>query len=205
MAKEDKNKKSAENAPVNTDITVDNIREKLSKGTIGSLELSENIQAEIEKEKNEKTQKEMKKRYQEARYQVIYGLIKLRHERDIADIEHEELTQRDRLARYLMGYKVDFGDPKFKHAAKYKDIFEKETVDADKKTVEVLMLDGKKKTFKDSEVVPPIINYVKYDELKKEIGKHSDKLMSEANKQFSTDRKNLDAEFGEYYDYSWRY
>lgn len=204
MAKEDKNKKGAESAPV-TDITVDNIREQLGKGTIGTMEMSEAVLAEIKKEKDENTQKEMKKRYQEARYQTIYGLIKLRHERDIADIEHEELTHRDRLARYLMGYKINFEDPKFKHAAKYADIFEKETVDADKKTIEVIMLDGKKKTFKDGETVPPIINYVTYDELKKEIGKHSDKLTSEANKQFSTDRKNLDAEFGDYYDYSWRY
>ena len=203
MAKEDKNKKGAE-APA-AEITVDNIREQLGKGTIGTMEMSEAVLAEIQKEKDENTQKEMKKRYQEARYQVVYGLIKLRHERDIADIEHEELTQRDRLARYLMGFKVNFEDPKFKHAAKYTDIFEKETVDADKKTIEVIMLDGKKKTFKDGETVPPIINYVTYDELKKEISKHSDKLMSEANKQFSTDRKNLDAEFGDYYDYSWRY
>lgn len=204
MAKEEK-KKGAESAPAKIDINVDNIREQLGKGTIGTVEMSELVLAEIKKEKDENTQKEMKKRYQEARYQVIYGLIKLRHERDIADIEHEELTQRDRLARYLMGFKIDFEDPKFKHAAKYADIFEKEKVDADKKTVTIIMLDGKEKTFKDGETVPPIINYVKYDELKKEISKHSDKLMSEANKQFSTDRKNLDAEFGDYYECSWRY
>ena len=135
MAKEDKNKKGAESAPV-TDITVDNIREQLGKGTIGTMEMSEAVLAEIKKEKDENTQREMKQRYQHARYDVLFGLIKLRRERDIADIEHEELTHRDRLARYLMGFKIDFEDPKFKHAAKYKDIFEKETVDADKKTID---------------------------------------------------------------------
>lgn len=205
MAKEDKNKKGAE-APVTTEITVDNIREKLGKGTIGSQEMSDAVLAEINKEKNEKTQKEMKRRYQEARYQVISGLIKLRHERDVHDIQHDELTQRDRLARYLMGFKFDCSDVKFRHASKLKDtMFEKEEIDFDKKTVEIVMMDGKKKTFKDGETVPPIINYVEYDELKKKIGEETRKKMSEADKMYTTDRKNLDAEFGEYYECSWRY
>lgn len=204
MAKEDKNKKGAE-AP-STEITVDNIRETLGKGTIGSQEMSDAVLAEINKEKNENTQREMKKRYQNARYDVLYGLIKLRHERDVQEIEHQELTQRDRLARYLMGFKFDCNDVKFRHASKLDDtLFEKEKVDFDKKTIEVVMMDGKKKTFKDGETVPPIINYVTYDELKKKIGEDSRKKMSEADKMFSTDRKNLDAEFGDYYDCSWRY
>ena len=82
MAKEDKNKKGAESAPV-TDITVDNIREQLGKGTIGTMEMSEAVLAEIKKEKDENTQREMKQRYQHARYDVLFGLIKLRRERDI--------------------------------------------------------------------------------------------------------------------------
>lgn len=205
MAKEDKNKKGAE-ASVTAEITVDNIREKLGKGTIGSQEMSEAVLAEINKEKNENTQREMKRRYQEARYQVIYGLIKLRHERDVHDIQHDELTQRDRLARYLMGFVFDCNDVKFRHASKLKDtLFEKEEIDFDKKTVEIVMMDGKKKTFKDGETVPPIINYVAYDELKKKIGEETKKKMSEADKVYTTDHKNLDAEFGNYYDCSWRY
>lgn len=204
MAEEKKNKKGAE-APA-TEVTVDNIRETLGKGTIGSQEMSDAVLAEINKEKNENTQREMKKRYQQARYNVLFGLIKLRHERDVQEIEHQELTQRDRLARYLMGFKFDCNDVKFRHASKLDDtLFEKEKVDFDKKTIEVVMLDGKKKTFKDGETVPPIINYVTYDELKKKIGEDSRKKMSEADKMFSTDRKNLDAEFGDYYDCSWRY
>ena len=168
--------------------------------------MSDAVLAEINKEKNENTQREMKKRYQNARYDVLYGLIKLRHERDVQEIEHQELTQRDRLARYLMGFKFDCNDVKFRHASKLDDtLFEKEKVDFDKKTIEVVMMDGKKKTFKDGETVPPIINYVTYDELKKKIGEDSRKKMSEADKVFSTDRKNLDAEFGDYYDCSWRY
>ena len=205
MAKEEKNKKGAE-APASTEITVDNIREKLGKGTIGSQEMSEAVLAEINKEKNENTQREMKKRYQEARYQVISGLIKLRYERDVHDIQHDELTQRDRLARYLMGFKFDCTDVKFRHASKLKDtLFEKEEIDFDKKTVEIVMTDGKKKTFKDGETVPPIINYVAYDELKKKIGEETKKKMSEANKEYTKDCKNLDAEFGDYFDCSWRY
>ena len=202
---EKKEKEGAKQAPVTTDITVDNIREQLGKGTLGTLELSEAVMADIAKEKNENTQREMKKRYQHARYDVLFGLIKLRHERDVQNIEHEELTQRDRLARYLMGFKFDCSDVKFKHASKTEDIFEKEKVDFDKKTVEIVMLDGKKKTFKDGDMVPPVITYVMYDELKKKIGENSRKKMNEADKVFSTDRKNLDAEFGDYYDCSWRY
>lgn len=204
MAEEKKNKKGAE-APA-TEVTVDNIRETLGKGIVGSQEMSDAVLAEINKEKNENTQREMKKRYQQARYNVLFGLIKLRHERDVQEIEHQELTQRDRLARYLMGFKFDCSDVKFRHASKLDDtLFEKEKVDFDKKTIEVVMMDGKKKTFKDGEIVPPIINYVTYDELKKKIGEDSRKKMSDAEKVFSTDRKNLDGEFGDYYDCSWRY
>ena len=135
MAEEKKNKKGAE-APA-TEVTVDNIRETLGKGTIGSQEMSDAVLAEINKEKNENTQREMKKRYQQARYNVLFGLIKLRHERDVQEIEHQELTQRDRLARYLMGFKFDCSDVKFRHASKLDDtLFEKEKVDFDKKTID---------------------------------------------------------------------
>lgn len=205
MAKETK-EKGAEKAPVIVD--VDNIRENLGKGILVTTEINEEIEKEIQKEKDDRTKYEAKRRVLKARYQVYMGLLKLRHERDISDIQHEELSQIDRLARFLMGFVFNCGDLKFRHADDKKlpdTLFEKEKIDFDKKTIEIVLADGKKKTFKDGEKVPAVINYVDYDEFRRKITEDTRKKIAKADGVHADAVRNLDAEFGEYYDCSWRW
>lgn len=206
MTKEEKKKGEEKNAPVVVD--VDNIRESLGKGILVTTELSDEIEAEIAKEKDDETKRQTKNRILKARYQVFEGLLKLRHERDINDVRHEELSQVDRLARYLMGFVFDCNDLKFRHADDKKlpdTLFEKEKIDFDKKTIEIVLSDGKKKTFKDGDKVPAIINYVQYDTMRKKITENTRKKIAKAEEIHTEALKNLDAEFGDYYEHSWRY
>ena len=204
MAKETKEATKATEKPV--ELTVDNIRESLGKGLIGTEQFSDTALEEIKKEKNERTVREMKTRFQKVRYKVIEGLLKLRHQRDVQQIQHEELSQYDRLARFMMGFTFDCNDVKFKHAAKLEDsLFEKEKIDFEKKTIEIVMADGKKKTFKDGEKVPPILSYVDFDNLREKILQDTRKKTNEADAVYRKDIDNLNAEFGDYYDHSWRY
>lgn len=207
MAKEEKNKKE-ETKKTSTIVDVDNIRENLGKGVLVTTEINEEIEKEIQKEKDENTKREAKNRILKARYQVLNGLLKLRRERDIHDIQHEELSQVDRLARFLMGFVFDCSDLKFRHADDKKlpdTLFEKEKIDFDKKTIEIVLSDGTKKTFKDGEKVPAIINYVQYDTLRKKISEDTRKKIAKADEVHKESLKALDAEFGDYYDNSWRY
>lgn len=217
MAKEEKNKKGAE-APVVA--TEDNIREQLDKATLGRKELADAALEKIKKDHDERTQKEMANRFQQASYQVERGLLNLRRERDIARITHAELIQRDRLARHLMGFEVT--EAILKNASRdctvkiknekgeteevcsSKDIFGKETIDEKAKTVTVL-IGEEKKTFKVGEHVPPIIDYVDYDELKRKIPEATNKATRAIENEHNKYSKKLDAAYDRYWEPSWRW
>lgn len=204
----EKTNKKGEEKNTQKTVDVDNIRESLGKGILVTTDLGEEIEKEIQKEKDEETKRQTKSRILKARYQVFEGLLKLRRERDIHDIQHEELSQVDRLARYLMGFVFDCNDLKFRHADDKKlpdTLFEKEKIDFDKKTIEIILVDGTKKTFKDGEKVPAVINYVQYDALRKKITEDTRKKIAKAEEAHVESLKALDAEFGDYYEHSWRY
>lgn len=206
MAKETSKKGEEKTLPA--EVNVDNIRESLGKGILVTEQLNEEIEKEIQKEKDENTKREVKNRHLKARYHVLEGLLKLRRQRDINDVQHEELSQVDRLDRYLRGFVFDCNDKKFRHADDKKlpdTLFEKEKIDFDKKTIEIVLADGTKKTFKDGEKVPAIITYQQYDDLFKKIGTDTRKKMAKVEEDHTTSLKALDAEFGEYYANSWRY
>lgn len=203
MAKE--NKKVAEaSAEVKNS---DNIREELDSASLGRKELADAALEKIKKERDENTQKEMMQRFQKANYKVDSVKENMVYQRDLAKISQIELTNTDRLARFLMGFTFKTDDPtgKFKHAASTPDIFEKEEIDLKAKTITVVLPSGEKKTFKDGEAVPPIIDYVDYDTLFNKISTNTKNLREAANKKHVEYVKKLDAKYGEYWNNSWRY
>lgn len=220
MAKEEKNKKGAEetNAPVVS--TVDNIREQLDKASLGNKELADAAVEKLKKDHDEHTQNEMQNRFEEASYQVERGLLNLRRERDIAKVTQAELIQRDRLSRFLMGFKVtekvienatrnctikfdnEKGEPE--EICSNKDIFGKETIDEKAKTV-TIVINREKKTFKVGEDVPPVIDYVDYDELKKKIPETTRKATKRIEEEHTKYSKKLEARYDRYWQPCWRW
>lgn len=190
--------KTATETPV-----VENIRESLDSASLGRKELADQALAKIKKDHDERTQNEMAKRFQKAQYKVESGLLKLRRERDIEKITKTELAQTDRLARLLMGFTVT--EEVIKNAAKLEDIFDgREKINEKDKTVTVKLTDGEK-TFKVGEEVPPVIDYVDYDDLYRKIPEAVRKAMSEVEKVHDTYLKKLDAKYDQYWDRSWYY
>ena len=201
MAKE---KKDVAAATEVQSTSAENIREQLDNANMGRVELAKAALEKINKDRDERTQEEMMKRFQKAQYRIDMGYLNLRRERDIAKLTQSELAHTDRLARYLMGFEVT--EEKIKHIVKTPDvIFEKETVDEKNKTVTVVLISGEKKVFKMGEQVPPIIDYVDYDNLYAKIRtytkKESDKIETEHNDY----TKKLRAKYGEYWSNSWYY
>lgn len=200
MAKE--TKKTTETAVVAKDI-----REELDSASVGNLELSNAVQEIVNKEKNERTQREMKERYMKASFRVDEVKENQKYQGDLTKIAKNELVQVSRLCRFMMGFVFDPEDKDqiFKHAAETPDIFGKEEINLKDKTITVVMIGGEKKTFKAGETVPPIIDYVDYDNLYEKINENRRKLTKEADDRHRTYRKKLDAKYGEYWNSSWRY
>lgn len=201
MAKEEKNKKGAEVAPVST-TTVDNIYEELDSASMGRKELSKAAKEKLKEDHDERTKREMMSRFEKSEYKRDQSLLKLRREREIAKIQKEELVHSDRASRFLMGFVVD--ETVIQHASGAADtLFEKEEVDAEKKTITIKGADGKKTTYKVGDEVPPIIDYVDFDELQKKVADNTRKKIAEVDKVHDTYTKKLRAKYDEYYNYNW--
>lgn len=197
MAKEEKNKKSTDVAVA----SVDNIREQLDNASLGRTELAKAAMEKLKKDHDETTQRNMMNRFEKANYKIDSSLLKLRRERDIAKIQKEELSHVDRISRFMMGFTVT--EEVIQHASGAEDIFEKEKVDEKNKTITIKGTDGKEKTYKLGEEVPPIIDYVDYDDLLKKINDNTRKAINEVDKVHDMYTKKLRAKYDEYYDYSW--
>lgn len=181
--------------------TVDNIYEQLDSASLGRTELAKAAMEKLKKDHDERTQNEMMRRFEKAQYKIDQSLLKLRREREVAKVQKKELTHIDRLARMLMGFTVS--EEVLQHATGAEDIFEKEKVDEKAKTISIKGADDKEKTYKIGEEVPPIIDYVDYDELLKKINEWTRKEISEIDKVHDTYVKKLRAKYDEYYSYDW--
>lgn len=197
MAKEKEIKKSTDVAVA----SVDNIREQLDNASLGRTELAKAAMEKLKKDHDETTQRNMMNRFEKANYKIDSSLLKLRRERDIAKIQKEELSHVDRICRFMMGFTVT--EEVIQHASGAEDIFEKEKVDEKNKTITIKGTDGKEKTYKLGEEVPPVIDYVDYDDLLKKINDNTRKAINEVDKVHDGYTKKLRAKYDEYYDYSW--
>ena len=198
MAKDTKETKKTTDVAV---ASVDNIREQLDNASLGRTELAKAAMEKLKKDHDETTQRNMMNRFEKASYKIDSSLLKLRRERDVAKIQKEELSHVDRIRRFMMGFTVT--EEVIQHASGAEDIFEKEKVDEKNKTITIKGTDGKEKTYKLGEEVPPIIDYVDYDDLLKKINDNTRKQINEVDKVHDSYTKKLRAKYDEYYDYSW--
>lgn len=199
MAKE--NKKAAEAALEPT--TVDNIREQLDKASLSRTELTEAVRKKIKEEHDENIQNQLKERVQQANWDVDETRLKLRHQRDIADIQKYDMAQVGRLNRFMMGFEVNEQTLEYASGAP-DDLFEREEVDEKNQTITIKTGD-KKTTYKMGDTVPPIIDYTDFDELRRKIRKAVSKKIDDAQEVHNKYENKLQAAYDKYWRPSWRY
>lgn len=193
MAK--KEEKTVETPVVNAE----NVMEVINKGNLAEVSLGEEVEAEIQKEKDERKKREIKSRYLRADYSIKKSLVDLRHTKRLMEISKYEMAQVGRIARLLKGFTVD--ETTLQYAKAFEDdILKKEVVDAKAGTITI-----GETTYKSGDKVPGQIDIVDYDKAIVKIGDILRNKRHEENKLHGEELNKLDAAYGEYWSRDWRY
>lgn len=201
MAKE--NKKAAEQK--STVVTNEsNIVENLKKGITGNDKISDDIEAEIKKQDDDRIKRQILERCQQAKHDIQRGYLEVIRNRALDAESLRKLANVDRIARGLRTFEVT--EEVLEHAAHSEDVVGgiKEVVNKGDKTLTITIGNGKPTTYKLGDKVPTSINYVDYDKYREEISNESRKRISEIEAEHTQNNNYLDASFGEYYNPRWR-
>lgn len=199
MAKEKENK----DAVAATVVDEKNLPEVL-QGQSTNIDVYKAIVDDINKEADENKRRMLKSRYQKALYRNGQALLERTRARRIADeVTLYKVRQMTRLLRMLVGTNVD--EKTLEYAKTPDSIWKKETLAKDGKSIETTLPDGKKKSFKVGEFMPAVIGVVEFDKMASELEKELRDRRNKIDEQHEEDLKKWDAEFGEYYDRSWRW
>ena len=201
MAK-DKNKPAE--APSRSEIIDENNLPEVLKGQAVNVEMYDAIKKELDEEADKNKRDLIKRRYQKALYRNGQALLERKRAKALADeVTLFKVRQMTRLLRLLVGAKVD--EKTLEYAKTPDDIWKKEVLSKDGKSIETTLPDGSKKTFKEGETIPPVIDVVDFDEMANQLEKELANRRKKVDDQYETDLKKWDLQFGEYWDRSWRW
>ena len=196
-------KKNNQAATRSTVVDENNLPEIL-KGQATNVETYDIIKKELDEEADKEKRSLLKRRYQKALYRNGQALLDRKRSKAIADdVTLYKVRQMTRLIRFLVGAPVD--EKTLEYAKTPDDIWKKETLAKDGKSIETVLPDGSKKSFKEGENIPPVIDVVDFDMMADQLEKELRKRREEIDKQYETDLKKWDLQFGEYYDRTWRW
>lgn len=203
MAKETKNAAAEAAKKVATVANETNVLEVIDKGLVADTEVGESVYAEIQKEQDKETARQMMSRAKESMFSEEQGLLSVRKNRAEEKLALEKLTIKSRLRRWMCGFVVT--EEIIKQSAKIKDdLFNKEEVNEKDKTMTILLKDGKtKQTFKIGEKVDPIIDYVDFDIMQPKARDYFKKKHDAVEAEFRTYTSKLQARYGDYWRCSW--
>lgn len=169
-----------------------------------NVDMYKNIIDDINKESDERKRNMLKSRYQKALYRNGQALLERRRSKRIADeVTLYKVRQMTRLLRFLMGTTVE--EKTLEYAKTPDEIWKKEALSKDGKSIETTLLDGKKKSFKEGDFMPSIIDVVDFDKMVSELESKLNERRREIDKDYETELQKWDAKFGEYWDRSWRW
>lgn len=186
-------------------VTSENVIEVRKAQNMAEISLGEEVDAEIKKEQDERKKREIKSRYLKAQYKIDQALVEERHSKRVLEINKFCIAQIGRIARFLKGFEVT--EAVLTHAKPEDTILKRETVDEKAKTITIVTdtKSGKKETFKLGDKVKGIITIVEYDEALDTIENEKRKKMQAEENQRCAETREIDAAYGEYFQYSWRY
>lgn len=197
MAK-DKNKSAA------TAIVDENNIDETLNGQVTAPETFEIIKAKIAEEAEKDKQELLKRRYKKACYKNGIALLQRKRDREMGDeVGLYKVRQMTRLMRFLLGTKID--EKTMEYAKTPDDLFKRETLSKDGKSIEIVLSDGKKATFKEGDAMPPIIDVVDFDEMYDKLENALRERQDAVNQRYKKAVQKWDLAFGEYYDSSWRW
>ncbi|WP_173431822.1 hypothetical protein [Sharpea azabuensis] len=181
-----------------------NIENVINGGQTNDITMLETVQNKLKEESDETQKNLILRRYKKAQYRN--GQALLENKRSKATIEKVSLykvRQMTRLIRFLVGAVVD--EKTLEYAKTPDDIWKKETLSKDGKSIETTLPDGTKKTFKEGEQMPPVIDVVDFDNMTIELENELKKRRNEVEEEYENNLKKLDLLAGEYWDRSWRW
>lgn len=191
-------------APSKSTIVDENNMPDVLKGQATNIETYDIIKKELDEEADKEKRDIIKRRYQKALYRNGQALLERKRSRAIADeVTLYKVRQMTRLIRFLVGSPVDANT--IEYAKTPDDIWKKEQLSKDEKSIETTLPDGTKKTFKEGENIPPVIDVVDFDMMSAQLEKELQARRKKIDDQYETDLKKWDLQFGEYYDRSWRW
>lgn len=201
MAK-DKNKPAE--APSRSTIVDENNLPEVLKGQAVNVEMYDVIKKELDEEADKNKRDLIKRRYQKALYRNGQALLERKRAKALADeVTLYKVRQMTRLLRLLVGTSVD--EKTLEYAKTPDDIWKKEVLSKDGKSIETTLPDGSKKTFKEGETIPPVIDVVDFDNMAEQLENELRNRRKKVDDQYETDLKKWDLQFGEYWDRSWRW
>lgn len=201
MAKDKKNEQPKKTAEVVVDS--DNISKVVRNNNVPTVELTQQVYADIAKDKNDRLVEAVKSRALKSEYMRRRKLIQLRARRRENDITKEFLQKAEILQYQMAGFKLT---PE--HIAKMggKD---------NKLELEIVVYDEsgeakkQKQTFelKDGEEtwVPASITTVEYDDLCEKMKDEEAKAKSKADTDMRKDLLELESQYPGYFSYGWRW
>lgn len=191
-------------APSKSTIVDENNMPDVLKGQATNIETYDIIKKELDEEADKEKRDIIKRRYQKALYRNGQALLERKRSRAIADeVTLYKVRQMTRLIRFLVGSPVDANT--IEYAKTPDNIWKKEQLSKDEKSIETTLPDGTKKTFKEGENIPPVIDVVDFDMMSAQLEKELQARRKKIDDQYETDLKKWDLQFGEYYDRSWRW
>ena len=201
MAKENKkNEQQGNNAAV---ADVDNISTLQRNGNVATVELSQKVYADIQKDMDERMIEQIKSRTLKAEYMRRRKLLQLRARRRENDITLKFLKKAEILQYQMAGFQLT------------EEHIQKMGGKDGKLELEIVKyVDGEakkeKQTFtlekgKESVWVPASITAVEYDELCGKMQDEEEKERTKSDNELQKDLRELENRYPGYFSYSWRW
>lgn len=196
--------KNKQNTPATSAIVDEKNMPEVLKGQATNIEMYDVIKKEIDEETDKEKKALLKRRYQKALYRNGQALLERKRSEAMGDnVILYKVRQMTRLLRFLVGTKVD--EKTLEYAKTPDDIWKKETLSKDGKSIETTLPDGSKKSFAVGDSMPPIIDVVDFDQMADQLEKELRARRVKVDEEYETNLKKWDLNFGEYWDRSWRW
>lgn len=197
-------KNKQQTAPAASTIVDENNLPEVLQGQATKPETFEVIKQKLDEETEKEKQNLLLRRYKKALYRNGTALLQRRRDRELGDeVSLYKVRQMTRMIRFLLGAKVD--EKTLEYAKTPDEIWNKEKLSSDGKSIEVTLPDGTKKTFKEGDTIPPIIDVVDFDDMYEQLEKKLREKQEAVMQRYNKDVQKWDLQFGEYYDRSWRW
>lgn len=183
-----------------TEDKADDVLAIIRKGGLIKQTLTEAVNAEIEKEKDEHLKEQLKERVLRARYRRLSKLLQLRLRREEAKITKDVLKQSEILEDRVSGFELTEEKIATHGGKDGKLSIEIINEKGEKETVEFALPKKGEKVW-----VPAGITIAEYDEKYAELRNDERRRFSETDKDHSKHLEELENQFPGYFRYDWRW